>query len=216
MADHTPITVFLADDHAMVREALAAMLSRDPGITVIGQCGDGLTVVKEIRELRPDVAILDITMPGLNGLDVCSELTRKVKSTAVLILTMHDDEQFVARSLQVGALGYLLKEAAADKLPEAVKQVSRGELYLGPGIPETVKDRVTLGNGDPYDTLTVRERQALQMIAEGLTSRRIAETLDISVKTVETHRTHLMRKLDIHDKAELIKYAIRKGIVPLR
>ena len=216
MANQTPITVFIADDHAMVREALAAMLSKDPDITVVGQCGDGLHVTKKIRALRPNVAILDITMPGLNGLDVCSEVTRKVKGTYVLILTMHDDEQFIARSIQVGASGYLLKEAAADQLTEAVKRVSRGQLYLGPGIREAVVVRITRNNGDPYDTLTVRERQVLQMIAEGLTSRKIAEALNISVKTVDTHRMHLMHKLDIHDKAELIKYAIRRGIVPLK
>jgi DNA-binding NarL/FixJ family response regulator len=210
-----PISVFLADDHAMVREGLAALVSRDNRFKVVGQCGDGLAVVEQARAARPDVVILDITMPGLNGLDICRELTRKVKSSAVLMLTIHDDEQFVARALERGASGYLLKEAAADQLIEALLTVAKGQLYLGQGISMTVLQRITSGGNDPYDRLTTRERQVLQLIVEGKTSRQVAQYLGLAVKTVETHRGRLMQKLNIHDQTCLVKYALRRGIVSL-
>jgi len=209
------ILVYLADDHAMVREGLAALVGSDKAIRVVGQCGDGLKVVEEVRTLKPDVLILDITMPGLNGLDVCREISRKAPGTAILILTMHDDEQFIAKALENGASGYLLKEAAAGQLNEAVHAVAKGQLFLGPGIPRGVLQRIGQGTDDPYDQLTIRERQVLQSIAEGKTNRQIADELKLSIKTVDTHRSHLMRKLDIHDQTSLVKYAIRKGIVTL-
>jgi DNA-binding NarL/FixJ family response regulator len=148
-------------------------------------------------------------------LDVCRELTRKVQSTSVLILTMHDDEQFIATALEHGASGYLLKEAAPDELCEAVHRVAKGELYLGSGIPSKAIHRAVQGNEDPYDRLTTRERQVLQLIAEGKTNRAIAEDLQLAVKTVDTHRSRLMRKLNIHDQTSLVKFALRKGIVSL-
>jgi DNA-binding NarL/FixJ family response regulator len=209
------VTVFLVDDHVMVREGLAALAARDPSIEVVGQCGEGLEVVKRVRELRPDVVVLDITIPGLNGLDVCRQLARKAKKTAVLILTMHEDEQFIARALANGASGYLLKEAAAAEFVAAVRRVARGEVYLGPGIPKSVLDRVRRDAADPYEQLTPRERQVLHMIAEGKTNRAIAGRLEVSVKTVDTHRTRLMQKLGIHDQTSLIKYCLRRGIVTL-
>jgi len=209
------ITVFLADDHAMVREGLAALLSRDPAIRVVGQCGDGLQVVNQVQQAHPNVVVLDISMPGLNGLDICRELKRKVKGTAVLILTMHDAEEFIADSLRHGASGYLLKESAADELTEAVRRVARGELYLGSGIPQSVLQRVGRGDDDPYERLSTRERQVLQMIAEGKTNREIAESLGLAVKTIDTHRTRLMRRLNIHNRTSLVKFALRKGVVPL-
>jgi two-component system, NarL family, response regulator NreC len=210
-----PINVFLADDHAMVREGLAALVSRDPRFKVVGQCGDGLAVVEQARAIRPDVVVLDITMPGLNGLDICRDLTRKVKNAAVLMLTIHDDEQFIARALEQGASGYLLKEAATDQLIQALLTVSKGQLYLGQGISLTVLQRITSGGKDPYDKLTTRERQVLQLIAEGKTSRAVATELGLAVKTVETHRGRLMQKLNIHDQTCLVKYALRRGIVSL-
>jgi DNA-binding NarL/FixJ family response regulator len=209
------ITVFLADDHAMVREGLAALVSEDESIEVIGQTGDGLKVTEEVRRLSPDVVLLDVTMPGLNGLDVCREISRKFKDTAVLILTMHDDEQFVATALENGASGYILKEGAADELCEAVRKVAEGELCLGEGISKSVVLRAVRGHEDPYNKLTTRERQVLQLIAEGKTNRSIAEELGLAVKTVDTHRSRLMRKLGIHDQTSLVKYALRRGIVSL-
>ena len=215
MAEDEVIDVLLADDHVMVREGLAALVMKDPDIRVVSQCSDGIEVLKKVAELRPRVVVLDLTMPRLNGLDVCRELTRRHPQTAVLILTMHNDEQFIARSLERGASGYLLKEAAAEQLSQAVHAVARGELYLGPGIPRSVVQCMSGGADDPYDRLTMREKQVLQLIADGKTNRRIAEELQLAVKTIDTHRTRLMRKLNIHDQTSLVKYALRRGLVQL-
>ena len=214
MSDNA-ISVYLADDHAMVREGLAALVADDAGIQVIGQCGDGLKVVAEVTALCPDVTIVDIAMPGLNGLDICRELSRHVESTAVLILTMYDDDEHIARALRNGACGFLMKEAASECFPDAIRKVARGELYLGPGVSPEALSCLAQGDGDPYESLTTRERQVLQMIAEGRTNRLISEALGIAIKTVDTHRTRLMRKLDIHSQTGLVKFAIRKGIVYL-
>ena len=208
------IRVFLADDHTLVREGIAALIANTPDIEVVGECGDGLSVLNEVLKVEPNVVILDLSLPGLNGLEVCRQLTRKVKRAAVLVLTMHADEEFIVRALENGASGYLLKEAASDQLAEAVRTVTRGDLFLGPGVPRSVLSRLTAGREeDPYDDLTPRERQVLQLIAEGKTNRAIAETLELAVKTVDTHRAHLMKKLNIHDQTTLVKYAIRRGIV---
>jgi len=208
------IRLFLADDHTMVREGLAALLNRAEDIDIVGECGDGLRVVREVLAARPDVVVLDLSLPGLNGLDICRQLARKAPDCSVLVVTMHSDEEFMVRALQNGACGYLLKEAAADQLVQAVRIVARGQMYLGPGVPRTVLKRLAAGaGGDPYDLLTTRERQVLQLIAEGRKNRDIAELLGLSVKTVDTHRAHLMRKLDIHNQTDLVKFAIRKGII---
>jgi DNA-binding NarL/FixJ family response regulator len=207
------IKIFLADDHAMVREGLAVLVEADEGIEVVGQCGDGLKVVADVVSCKPDVVILDITMPGLNGLDICRDLVRKCDGIAVLILTMHSNEQFIAQALENGATGYLLKESAAEKLSEAIRRVAAGEIFLGPGIPRNVLHRLGKPERDPYQKLSTRERQVLQLIAEGKTNRAIAEILELSTKTVDTHRTRLMRKLNIHDQTSLVKFAIRKGII---
>ena len=210
------VRVFLADDHAMVREALAALLAKDKRFEIVGQCGDGLKVLGAVRQCRPAVVVLDITMPGLNGLDICRDLSRKCKFASVLILSMHDNEQFIARALEHGASGYLLKGAAAAQLTEAVTAVARGDLYLGPGVSRSVLDRLSNGQEDPYDRLTSRERQVLQLIAEGRTNRAIADHLGLAVKTVDTHRMRLMRKLNIHDQTTLVKFALKKGLVSLQ
>ena len=210
------IRVFLADDHVMVREALAALLAKDERFRIVGQCGDGLEVLPGVQSTRPDVVVLDITLPSLNGLDVCRDLSRKCKGVAVLILSMHDNEQFIARALENGASGYLLKGSAAAQLTEAVAAVARGDLYLGPGIPRNVLDRLSSGEKDPYELLTSRERQVLQLIAEGRTNRDVAKRIQVSVKTVDTHRTHLMQKLGIHDQTTLVKYALKKGLIQLK
>lgn len=210
------IKLFLADDHTLVREGIAALVERESDLHVVGQCGDGLRVVEEVLRVKPDVVVLDLGMPGLNGIDICRQLARKAKDTAVLVLTMYVDEEFIVRALENGAAGYLMKEAASKELVEAVRAVARGELYLGSGIARSVLARLAAGTKeDPYHKLTPRERQVLQLIAEGKTNRAIAEKLGLSVKTVDTHRAHLMRKLGIHDQTTLVKYAIRRGIVSL-
>lgn len=208
------IKLFLADDHTLVRQGIAALVARAADMRVVGECGDGLNVVAQVLRSKPDVVILDLTMPGMNGLDVCRQLSRKARRAAILVVTMHAEEEFIVRALENGASGYLIKEAAADQLAEAVRTVARGDLYLGPGVPRGVLARLTGGPGaDPYNQLTARERQVLQLIAEGKTNRECAKILKLSVKTVDTHRAHLMRKLDIHDQTSLVKYAIRRGIV---
>ena len=208
------VTIYLADDHAVVREGLASLLGGDGGrFTIIGQTGDGLAVLADVKRLKPQVVVLDITMPGLNGLDVCRDIVKRCDCTNVLILSMHSDPQFIVRAIEYGARGYLLKESATTQLREAVSAVACGELYLGPGVPRDILEQVTKSHEDPYERLTSRERQVLQMIAEGKINRKIAKKLGLSVKTVDTHRMRLMNKLDIHDQISLVKYALRKGIV---
>jgi DNA-binding NarL/FixJ family response regulator len=161
------------------------------------------------------VIVLDIGMPGLNGLDLCRELRRKLKETAVLILTMYDDREFLARAIDNGASGYVVKGSPANELLQAIRAVARGQLYLPGGIPRDFLDRLRSSGEDPYNRLTARERQVFQMIAEGKTSRKIAEALSIAMKTVDAHRTRLMRKLSIHNVGELVKLALRRGVVRL-
>ncbi len=205
--------VYFADDHSMVREGLAGVIACQDDLKIAGQAGDGATALEEIPKIKPDVVVLDIKMPGLNGLDVCRELVRRDRSVSVLILTMYDDEQFVVRAFDSGATGFLLKESAAEKLVQAIRAVGRGNLYLDPGIPRSILDRIGGGEADPYDRLTTRERQVLQLVAESKTNRQVAEELGLAVKTVETHRMRLMRKLDIHEQTTLVKFAIGKGLV---
>ncbi|MBN1555417.1 MAG: response regulator transcription factor [Phycisphaerae bacterium] len=210
------IRVLLADDHAMMREGVAALVADEPDIEIVGQCGNGLEVLPQVLELDPDVVVLDVTMPGLNGLDLCRDLTKRGEGLGVLILTMHNDEGFVAQALESGATGYLLKESAADQLGPAIRRVAAGDLYLGPGIPRKVLERIGDGGDDPYQRLSSRERQVLQLIAEGRTNRKIAEMLGLATKTIDTHRTRLMRKLNIHDQTSLVKFAIRRGIISVQ
>jgi len=210
------ITIYLADDHALVREGLASLLARDDGgFKIIGQGGDGLMVFEDVKRLEPDIVVLDITMPGLNGLDVCREVVKRCPETHVLILSMHSDTQFIYRAIEYGAKGYLLKESATTQLHEAVSTVAGGRVYLGPGIPKDVCERAVVSQDDPYELLTTRERQVFQLIAEGKTNRKIAVQLELSVKTVDTHRMRLMNKLDIHDQISLVKYALRRGVVTI-
>ena len=204
-------TIFMADDHVMVRQALASVVEAAPEFRIVGQCADGLKVVQQVRQLKPDVVVLDITMPGLNGLDVCRELRRKVPKSAVLMLTIHDDEQFIARASEYGASGYLLKDAAAEKLLEALRAVASGQKYYPKGLNWRPGDQAE----DRYDQLSTRERQVLQLVAEGKTNPEIADILGLAVKTVDAHRWHLMGKLDIHDRTALVKFAIRRGIISL-
>lgn len=205
--------VFLADDHAVVREGLAALVEKTGQFEVVGQCGDGLTAVDEAVAAAPDVVVLDVAMPGLNGIDVCRELGRKLPAAAVLILSMHNGEEFVIRALENGAKGYLLKESAGEELADALRTVAAGQRYLGPGISGAVLTRLHKGSVDLYELLTTRERQVLQLIAEGNTNKKVAEVLSLAVKTVDTHRMRLMRKLRIHDQTSLVKFAVARGIV---
>lgn len=203
--------VFLADDHGLVRDGLIALLEATGQYEVVGHCGNGLQAVRQAAQARPDVVVLDVELPGLNGIDVCRELKRKLPNTVVLVLSMHDNEEFVIRALQNGARGYLLKDSAGSDLAEAIRIVMAGQMFIGSSIDKSVLNRLQRPLMDPYDKLTSRERQVLQLIAEGKTNRKVAEALGVAVKTVETHRMRLMRKLDIHDQTTLVKFFLRRN-----
>lgn len=209
------IDVLLVDDHAMVREGLAAVISRDPGLRVVGECGDGLQVVPEALRLRPHVIVLDIAMPGANGLDLCRTLRRKVKDSAILILTMYDEKEFLARAIDNGASGYVVKGAEAAELRQAIRAAAQGQLHFPPGLSQDLPDQLRRARGDPFNSLTGRQKQVFQMIAEGKTTRRIAVDLGLSPKTVDAHRTRLMHKLNLHNVGDLVRFAVRRGVVGL-
>jgi two-component system response regulator NreC len=207
-----PIRVVLADDHALVRQGLKALLERE-GFQVAGEASDGQEVVRLVSNLRPDVAILDIGMPILNGIDAARELQKSSPRTKTILLTRHDEDQYVTEALRAGVKGYVLKNQAATDLVHAIREVSRGGIYLSPNISRTVVEALVSKSELPADPLTSRERQVLQLVGEGKSSKEVATLLGISLKTAESHRTRLMQKLDIHETASLVRYAIRRGII---
>lgn len=210
------ISVVLVEDHALVRAGLCALLREVDGIKVVAEAGDGREALDLIRSHQPNVVLMDITMPGLNGLEATSRIVREHPRIKVIILSMHANEEYVLKALQAGASGYLLKDAATVELELAIKAVARGETYLGPAISKhVIGDYLSRIGGDrgPLEHLTPRQREILQLIAEGRGTRDIAALLNISVKTVETHRTQLMERLDIHDIAGLVRYAVRVGLI---
>lgn len=213
------IRILLADDHAILRDGIRALLQDEPDMLVIGEAEDGHTTLRLIAELEPDVVVLDISMPMLNGLDAARQIKRDHPRTRVLILTMHENEEYVRQVLASGAMGYILKDAAAHELIDAIRAVHRGEAVLSPAITRLViEDYLRWGDlqtNHQENDLSPREREILQLIAEGYTNKQIAEILFISIKTVQTHRTNLMSKLDLHDRGELIKYAIQKKIIEI-
>ena len=206
------IRVVLADDHQLVRQSLKALLERE-GFQVSGEASDGREALRLVPNVGPDVAILDISMPILNGLDAARELKKSSPRTKTILLTQHDEDQYVTEALRAGVRGYVLKNQAATDLVHAIQQVCRGEIYLSPSISRTVVEAFLSKTALPTDPLTSRERQILQLIGEGKSSKEIAALLGISIKTAESHRTRLMRKLDIHELASLVRYAIRRGLV---
>lgn len=213
------IRVLLADDHTILRDGIRALLVDQADIEVIGEAEDGLSTVKMVGKLKPDVVIMDIAMPLLNGLEATRQIQRDYPQVKVLILTMHENEEYIRQVLAAGALGYVLKDAAAHDLLGAIRAVQRGEAVLSPAITRLViEDYLRWGDIRPADTsngLTPREREILQLIAEGYTNKEIAEILSLSVKTIQSHRSNLMSKLDLHDRGELIKYAIQKKIIDI-
>jgi DNA-binding NarL/FixJ family response regulator len=203
-------SVVLADDHRVVREALAHFLAAKD-IVVLGEASDGLEAVRLCKKLNPDVALLDLRMPLLNGLDAAREILHPPGRTAVIILTAHDDDRFVFQALKAGASGYVVKTKAADHLVRAIHDVAGGGMHFGVRNSRHAVERLSAGVARP--PLTGRERQVLQLVAEGKTTKEIADILNISVKTADSHRTHVMKKLNIHDTAGIVRYAIREGIV---
>jgi DNA-binding NarL/FixJ family response regulator len=206
-----PVRVFLIDNHALVRQALKGLLERE-GFQVVGEADDGQQALATVPKVNPDIAIIDIGMPVLNGIDTARELQKMAPRTKSILLTRHSEEQYVSEALRLGVKGYVVKNQAANDLVEAIKQVSRGEFYLSPSISGAVVSAYR-SDSDAPDPLTSRERQVLQLIGEGKTTKDIATLLGISERTAETHRGRLMRKLDIHETANLVRYAIRRGLI---
>ena len=210
-----PVRVLLADDHALVRAGIRALLQGLEGVTVVAETGNGAEVLELARTHRPDVVLLDISMPGLSGLDVSAQLERELPEVRVVVLSMHANEEYVLQALRAGAVGYMLKDSATAELELALKAVMQGETYLSPPISKQVVEGYVqrVGAEQPAsEKLTPRQREVLRLIAEGHSTKEIAYRLELSVKTVETHRAQLMERLQIRDIAGLVKYAIRSGL----
>ena len=208
--------ILIADDHLLVRAGIRALIESIEGATVVAEANDGREAVDLAATLRPDIAILDVTMPGLNGLEAATRLREASPATRVIILSMHANEAYVRTALKSGAAGYLLKSATAGELQVALQTVARGEIYLSPAVSkQVVKGFVdgTAHDASPLDALTTRQREILQLIAEGRSTKEVAFTLSISAKTVETHRAQIMERLEIHDLAGLVRFAIRTGLI---
>jgi two-component system response regulator NreC len=213
------IRILLADDHTILRNGIRSLLEDEHDMEVVGEAEDGRAAVSLACQLQPEVVIMDIAMPLLNGLEATRQIKREAPQVKVLILTMHDNEEYIRQVLGAGAMGYILKDAAARELISAIRSVQRGEAILSPAVTRLViEDYLRWGGPRPQednDSLSPREREVLQLIAEGYTNKQMAEILSLSIKTVQAHRTNLMQKLGLHDRGELIKYAIQKKIIEI-
>ena len=205
--------ILIADDHTLVRAGLTSLIARLPEMEVVAEAADGRQALRLVRDLQPDLVLMEIAMPGLNGLEAAERIHNIHPQTKIIILSMHASEEYVAQALKAGASGYLLKDSATSELEMALKSVSMGQFYLSPAISRQVVDNFLRGGPSGLDLLTPRQREILQLIAEGKGTRDIAETLHLSVKTVETHRAQLMERLDIHDVVGLVRYAMKKGLI---
>jgi two-component system, NarL family, response regulator NreC len=206
------LRLLLADDHVMMRDGLRSILTEE-GFDIVGEASDGREAVKLGQSLRADVAILDISMPLLNGIDAAREILKDSPRTKIIVLTMHTDERYVLASLRAGIAGFVLKSKAASNLVQAIHTVCNGEVYLSSGASKAVVEAYLANNDTPDDPLSMRQREVLQLIAEGKNIKEIAIILGISAKTAESHRTGLMRKLHVHEVAGLVRYAVREGLV---
>jgi len=212
------VRILLADDHTLVRQGLRKLLEERPDWEVIAEAGDGREAVRLAEQHKPDVAILDVAMPLLNGIEATRQITRRVPGTRVLVLSMHADEAYVTQILQAGATGYLLKDSADVDLLKAVGEAAKGKSFFSPAIARVmlddyVRQLADKGVTDRYDALSGREREIFQLIAEAKTNKEIAALLNVSPSTVETHRAHIMEKLDLHSAAEIVLYAVRRGVI---
>jgi DNA-binding NarL/FixJ family response regulator len=210
------ISTVIADDHALVREGIRSLLERAGDVEVVGEASDGEQAVRLVRELKPDLLLIDLSMPRLNGIEALQRLREENSTTRVLVISMHKDESIVLRALRAGAKSYLLKESFKEELYFAVRSAARGEIYLSPKLAGMMLNGLIAGNVDalpvnPLSRLSGREREVMQLILEGNTNRKMAEMLSISVKTVDKHRTNLMRKLNVHDVSGLMHIAIKNG-----
>lgn len=212
------IRVVIADDHGLMRAGVKALLAATDDIEVVGEAEDGEEAIREVRRLGPDVVLMDVAMPGLGGLEATLVVRKEKPDVKILVLTQYDDREYVSRFLKAGVSGYVLKKAAASELVAAIRAVHRGGLVLDPEIARDVlseqgREAAVEQIEDPYETLTDREKQVLKLVAEGSSNKEIAETLDISVKTAMAHREHLMEKLGVHSRTELIKFALKRGVI---
>ena len=210
--------VLLADDHAIVRRGLRSLLETEPGLQIVGEAADGLEAVKLAGELHPDVLILDIGLPRLNGIDVAARVQKLDPAPWVIILTMHTDESYILRALAAGARAYLLKDATDEDLLPAIRAASSARPFFSPAVTSVLVDDYlrqmqSRGLTDSYHLLTDREKEVLQLLAEGRTNKEVASLLQVGLSTVETHRANLMQKLNLHNTAEIVLYAVRKGII---
>ena len=211
------LRILIGDDHTLMRQGLRKILEERPDWEIVAEAGDGRTVVRDTLALGPDVAVLDIGMPLLNGIEATAQITRKSPDVSVLILSMHADEAYVTQAVRAGARGYLLKDAAGSDLIGAIAALAAGKSFFSPPIARVVLDdyarRLADKGLDRYDSLSEREREIFQLVAEGHSTKEIAELLSVSPATVETHRAHILQKLDIHNTAELVRYAVRRGVI---
>lgn len=206
------IRILLADDHVMIRQGLRAIIERED-LEVVGEASDGQEAVRLAQQQHPDVAVLDLSMPLLNGLDAARGIIQASPKTKIIILTMYTEDQYVMEALRAGVRGYVLKKQAPSDLIQAIKEVYQGTIYLSPGVSRALVEAYLAKSELPPDPLTTRERQVLQLVSEGKTTKEIASLLEISVKTAESHRTRIMDKLDIHSTANLVRYAVRRGLI---
>jgi DNA-binding NarL/FixJ family response regulator len=214
------LRLLVADDHKIFRQGIKKLLDEESDMSIVGEAADGREAVQKATELKPDVILMDIAMANLNGLEATKKIKKVLPSARVIMLTMHKNEEYILQSFQAGASGYILKEGAVEELVSAIRSIYQDKSFLSPTISKTLIDaylrKMETGKTEtPFDLLTDREREVLQLIAEGYTNREVAKALFISVKTVEAHRAHIMQKLNIHDIAKLVKYAIQKGLVDL-
>ncbi len=213
------IRVAIVDDHDLVREGIRALLEQDPLLEIVGETGDGQEAIKLAERLKPDVMLMDVYLPGgIGGLEATEAIAASAPEVKIIILTQYENREYIRRALRIGARGYLLKRTLAAQLKDAIRAVHRGEKYLHPAVAGELVDIVTAGRSlaeSDYDRLTPREKQVFKLLAEGKTSRDISKYLTISLKTAMTHRANVMQKLNMHSRSELIRYALREGIIPV-
>ena len=207
------IRVFLVDDHTVVRQGLRRILESDDEIEIVGEAGDGRTAIDLVQKLRPHVVVMDVAMPELNGIEATRQILKRVEGAKVLVLSMHGDDVYVRQALKAGARGYLLKDAPAGDLVSAIRALASGEGYLSPAVSNAVLDDYRKHVTNPIDLLSSREREVLQMLAEGKTNKEIAVILNLSVYTVDAHRGRIMEKLNLHSINELVRFAVRNGLI---